>query len=90
MKRTRKYTDEPLGRIQIIEDFLPPPDQLVLKDDGVKVTISLSLRSVVFFKAHARKSNTPYQRMIRRVLDDYARHYSDSDPRKRTSGSSRG
>ena len=76
MKRTRKYTDEPLGRIQVIDDFLPPPDQLVLKDDGVKVTISLSQRSIEFFKAHARKSNTSYQRMIRKLLDDYAGHYS--------------
>ena len=81
MKRTRKYTDEPLGRIQIIKDFLPPPDQLILKDDGVKVTISLSRRSINFFKAHARKSRTSYQRMIRRVLDDYAGHYSSKGRR---------
>lgn len=76
MKRKIVYTDEPLGRIRVIKDFLPPPDQLILKDDGVKVTISLSRRSVDFFKAHARKSKIPYQRMIRRVLDEYAGHYS--------------
>ncbi|MGH8251946.1 MAG: CopG family transcriptional regulator [Steroidobacteraceae bacterium] len=76
MKKTKAYTDEPLGRIQVIPNFLPPPDQLILKDDGVKVTISLSKRSVDFFKAHARKSKIPYQRMIRRVLDEYAGHYS--------------
>jgi predicted DNA binding CopG/RHH family protein len=81
MKRNKGYTDEPPGRIQIIEDFLPPPDQLILKDDGVKVTISLSRRSVDFFKAHARKSRTSYQRMIRRVLDDYAGHYSSKGRR---------
>ena len=81
MKRNKGYTDESLGRIQIIEDFLPPPDQLILKDDGVKVTISLSRRSVEFFKAHARKSRTSYQRMIRRVLDDYAGHYSSKGKR---------
>jgi len=81
MKRNKGYTDESLGRIQIIEDFLPPPDQLILKEDGVKVTISLSRRSVDFFKAHARKSRTSYQRMIRRVLDDYAGHYSSKGKR---------
>ena len=75
MKRDDGYTDEPIGPIKVIKDFLPPPDQLVLKDDGVKVTISLSKRSVDFFKAHARKSKIPYQRMIRRVLDEYASHY---------------
>ncbi|HSN71607.1 MAG TPA: hypothetical protein VLT59_08850 [Steroidobacteraceae bacterium] len=76
MKRTRKYTDEPLGRLEVIEDFLPPPDQLVLKEDGVKVTISLSRKSVDFFKAHAAASKVPYQRMIRTVLDAYADRFS--------------
>ena len=28
MKHTRKYTNEPLGRVEMVEDFLPPPDQL--------------------------------------------------------------
>jgi predicted DNA binding CopG/RHH family protein len=76
MKRTRKYTDEPLGRLKIIEDFLPPPDQLVQKEDGVKVTISLSRKSVDFFKTHAAASRVPYQRMIRTLLDNYADKHS--------------
>ena len=76
MKRSRGYTDEPIGPIRIIKNFLPPPDQLILKEDGVKVTISLSKRSIDFFKAHARKSRVPYQRMIRRVLDEYAGHFT--------------
>jgi hypothetical protein len=42
MKRRIKYTDEPMGDVRIIRDFLPPPEQLVLKEDNVKVTISLS------------------------------------------------
>ena len=81
MKRFRGYTDEPLGRIKIIKDFLPPPDQLILKEDGVKVTISLSQKSVDFFKAHAKRSNTSYQRMIRRLLDEYVMRYSAKDSR---------
>ncbi|MEI6460063.1 MAG: CopG family transcriptional regulator [Pseudomonadota bacterium] len=76
MKRKIKYTSEPLGRIEVVDDFLPSPDQLVLNDDGVKVTISLSKRSVDFFKAQADRSNTSYQRMIRRLLDTYADHYT--------------
>ena len=55
MKATRRYGREPVGRIDVIDDFLPPPDQLVLKDDGVKVTILLSRKSVEFFKAEAAK-----------------------------------
>ena len=81
MKRFSGYADEPIGRIQVIKDFLPPPDQLILKDDGVKVTISLSRRSVDFFKSHAKKSKVPYQRMIRRVLDEYAGRYSSKGRR---------
>ena len=77
MKHTRKYTSEPLGRLQVVEDFLPPPDQLVVRDDGVKVTLSLSKKSVDFFKAHAAQSKVPYQRMIRTLLDSYADQYSE-------------
>ncbi|MCL4780929.1 MAG: hypothetical protein KJ049_12105 [Gammaproteobacteria bacterium] len=72
MKTTPKYTAERLGRLEVVEDFLPPPDRLVLKEDGVKVTISLSKRSIDFFKAHAAQSKVPYQRMIRSLLDTYA------------------
>ena len=75
MKRKRRYRDEPLGRIKIVADFLPPPEQLVLRDDGVKITISLSKRSVDFFKRHAARSRVPYQKMIRSLLDSYARHH---------------
>jgi predicted DNA binding CopG/RHH family protein len=76
MGKFKGYTDGPIGRFEVIPDFLPPPDQLILKDDGVKVTIFLSRRSVDFFKAHAKKTKVPYQRMIRRVLDEYAGHHS--------------
>ena len=55
--------------------------RLLEKEDGVKVTISLSKRSVDFFKSHARKSKIPYQRMIRRVLDEYASAYSSRNRR---------
>jgi len=75
MRRTVKYTDEALGKLEIVKDFLPSPDKLVLKEDGVKVTLSLSRRSVAFFKAHAARSKVPYQRMIRSLVDSYAERY---------------
>jgi hypothetical protein len=86
MKHVRKYTDEPLGRIEVMEDFLPPPDKLVLREDGVKVTISLSKRSVDFFKAHAAQSKVPYQRMIRTLLDSYADKYAERPLTSRSTG----
>ena len=39
MKSKIKYTEEPMGELRVIKDFLPPPDQLVLKEENVKVTI---------------------------------------------------
>ena len=73
-----KYTNERLGKLRVIPDFLPPPSELVFREDGVKVTISLSRKSVDFFKAEARKHRTPYQRMIRWLLDTYAERYLQS------------
>jgi hypothetical protein len=86
MKHTRKYANEPLGRVEMVEDFLPPPDQLVLREDGVKITISLSKKSVDFFKAHAAQSKVPYQRMIRTLLDSYADKHSQHAPALRSTG----
>ena len=76
MRRKIGYTDEPLGNLKIVPDFLPRPEDLMFRDEGVKVTIVLSKRSVEFFKGEARKHNTQYQRMIRRLLDAYAEHHS--------------
>ena len=74
-RKKNKYTDEPLGEIRIVDDFLPSPEQLVFKDDNIKVTITLSKTSVDFFKKEAKKHHTPYQKMIRRLLDIYAEHH---------------
>ena len=71
-----KYTDEPLGSPKVVPDFLPRPEDLAFRDEGVKVTIALSKRSVEFFKTEAQKHNTQYQRMIRRLLDAYAEHHA--------------
>jgi len=71
MKKKIKYTDEPMGKVKVISDFLPSPKELVLKDETVKVTIALSKTSVDFFKDEAKKYNTQYQKMIRRLLDEY-------------------
>jgi hypothetical protein len=78
MSEKTKYTDEPLGKLRIVPDFLPPPEDLVFRDEGIKVTIALSKRSVEFFKSEARKHHTQYQRMIRRLLDAYAEHHTRS------------
>ena len=48
--RTVRYTAGEIGRLRVIEDFLPPPADLVPREDNVKVTLSLSRRSLDFFK----------------------------------------
>jgi uncharacterized DUF497 family protein/predicted DNA binding CopG/RHH family protein len=66
-----KYTNEPLGDVKVIADFLPSPAELAFNEEGVKVTLALSKKSIDFFKSEAAKNNTQYQRMIRRLLDAY-------------------
>ena len=78
------YTDEPLGDLRVIPDFLPSPDGLVFREEGVKVTIALSKKSVEFFKSHAAKHHTQYQRMIRRLLDAYVDVHSRPSTRRST------
>jgi predicted DNA binding CopG/RHH family protein len=66
-----------MGELRVVKDFLPPPDQLILKDENVKVTIALKKSSIDFFKKEAKKQHTSYQKMIRQVIDWYASHYKD-------------
>jgi predicted DNA binding CopG/RHH family protein len=74
MKKRIHYANEPM-ELEVVEDFLPPPSELVLKQDTVKVTIGLSKPTVDFFKARARQNHTQYQKMIRRLLDLYVARY---------------
>lgn len=91
MSAKTKYTDEPIGPLKVVPDFLPPPEELVFKEDTVKVTITLSKESVEFFKSEARKHDTQYQKMIRRLLDAYTLAHkkvspTSSGPRKKDRG----
>lgn len=71
-RKTVKYKEGEIGKVKVVRDFLPPPDKLVLRESNVKVTLSLSQRSVNFFKREATKRRVPYQRMIRALVDAYA------------------
>jgi predicted DNA binding CopG/RHH family protein len=70
--KTIKYTAREIGRVRLIEDFLPSPADLVPREENVRVTLSLSRRSLDFFKREAKKRRVPYQRMIRALVDTYA------------------
>ncbi len=56
MNKKIEYTKGEIGKVKIVKDFLPPPSELVLRDDNVKVTLSLSRRSIDFLKAKRRNS----------------------------------
>lgn len=79
MKRKKvKYTNEPIEEIQIVEDFLPKPGDLILKDESIKVTLALSKSSIDFFKQQAKQHHSKYQKMIRALLEQYAAYYKQN------------
>ena len=65
------YTDEPIKLGKLVRDFLPKPEDLILRDKKTRVTLTLSEKSLDFFKSAAKKHGASYQAMIRRLLDHY-------------------
>jgi predicted DNA binding CopG/RHH family protein len=76
MKKRIKYSDEKIGKVEIVQDFLPRPEDLVYKEDTIKVTLNLSKSSIEFFKEIAQKHGSQYQKVIRNLLDSYTSHYT--------------
>ena len=74
MNRQIQYTDEPIDDFSHVVDFLPSPEELKLKSETTKITISLSSESLAYFKEVARANHIRYQKMIRTLLDDYVAH----------------
>ena len=84
MSERTKYTNEAIGNPKVIRDFLPSPDELAFRDEDVKITITLSKKSVEFFKSAAAKNDMQYQRMIRRLLDAYVEAHAGALTRRST------
>ena len=74
MSKKIKYTDEPLQMGERVPDFLPPPSKLVKRETTAKVTLELTRSSLDFFKRQAKQERVPYQRMIRGLIDAYAKY----------------
>ncbi len=70
MKNKIRYSNEPI-EARIINDFLPSPEDLNLKEKKTKVTLTLTQKSLDFFKSSAKKHKGSYQAMIRRLIDYY-------------------
>jgi hypothetical protein len=57
--RTIKYTAGEIGRLRVIKDFLPQPDDLVPREDNVKVTLSLSRVASISSSARPESAACP-------------------------------
>jgi predicted DNA binding CopG/RHH family protein len=86
MKSKTTYSNEPLGKFEVIADFLPSPSELAFREEGVKVTLALSKKSVEFFKSAATAHQTQYQKMIRRLIDSYVEAHQQRPITSRSSG----
>jgi len=76
MKAKKQDSNMPIGELTKIKDVLPPPEELAVPEDTIKVTLLLSKASVKFFKEQAFHHHTKYQRMIRAIVDCYAEEYA--------------
>ncbi len=76
MKKKISNSNKPIGKMTRIDDFLPPPEKLVIPEETIKVTLSLKKSSVAFFKHEAERHHTKYQRMIRELVDRYTARYA--------------
>jgi predicted DNA binding CopG/RHH family protein len=79
IKKATNQSDMPIGHLKQIKDFLPPPSQLNSTEETVKVTISLTKESLSFFKKEAARNKIKYQKMIRTVVDRYAKAYGHTN-----------
>jgi predicted DNA binding CopG/RHH family protein len=68
--REEELQDQPVARFSL-SDLFPTLEELAAREETVKVTIALSKLSVEYFKEQAELHHTQYQRMIRRLLDEY-------------------
>ena len=76
MKGKIMDSNKPIGKMIRVSDFLPRPEELIMPEETVKITIALKRSSVDFFKHKAHKCHTKYQKMIRELVDRYAAQYS--------------
>lgn len=76
MKKNRFDLNMPIGKITRVKDFLPSPEELMMPERTVKVTLRLSEDSIRFFKEYAHKYHTKYQKVIRRLVDMYANRFA--------------
>jgi hypothetical protein len=73
MNNTIPDPAEPIGKVTIVEDFLPPVNQLIPRQKTVTITMEFTQESIEFFKREAKRRNSSYQEMISNLVDAYAK-----------------
>jgi len=76
MKKDKFDVNMPIGKLTRAKDMLPPPEELMIQERTVKVTLRLSEDSIKFFKRYAQKYHMKYQKMIRKVVDAYTERFA--------------
>ncbi len=71
MKKKTAQTDQPIGKLEKVDDFLPPPEMLIRKEPTKKITLEIAKAALEFFKSKGKEFHFPYQKMIRNLLDIY-------------------
>lgn len=74
-KKKRIDWDKPIGKLTVVPDFLPPPEELFHPVETEKITIVVDKETVRFFKKAAAKHHQKYQRMMREILKGYVKKY---------------
>ena len=62
---------EPIGNVTIVDDFLPPLEQLVPKKNTVRLTLDFTKESIEFLQREAQSQDASYEVMIRKLVDAY-------------------
>ncbi len=71
MSKPIHYSDEPLGEFRLVSDFLPAAEEFALREESVKITLSINKESLDFFKSEAHREHISYQDVIQKLLDTY-------------------
>ena len=81
MKRQERHlTDNPYVKhiedLEIVEDFLPPPQDLAKAAQVVTIKVPFEVDALEFYRSLAQTHRLTVKEVIKRVLDDYRDCYS--------------
>jgi predicted DNA-binding protein YlxM (UPF0122 family) len=71
MSNKIKYTDQDLEFGEIVEDFLPPPSELIPKQKKVEIKLNLAEEKLLLIEKEANKKNISSQDLIESIIDKY-------------------